>query len=68
MQQQYLVLKCCSAARRKERFEQVTKEVHKLPMEEFVTREELQRSTLHELRVSLSSPPMSAMLCLSHVP
>ncbi|CAL5218562.1 g253 [Coccomyxa viridis] len=38
---------------RKERFEQVTKEVHKLPMEEFVTREELRRCTLHELREKL---------------
>ena len=58
---------CCNAACRKERFEQVTKEVHKLPMEEFVTREELRRCTLHELRVSLISILMSAtpVWCLS---
>lgn len=40
---------------RKERFEQVTKEVHRLPMEEYVSREELQQCTLHQLRVRL--PP-----------
>ena len=38
---------------RKERFEQVTKEVHRLPMEEYVSREELQQCTLHQLRVRL---------------
>ena len=34
----------------------MTKEVHRLPMEEFVTREELQHCTLHELRVSSPTP------------
>ncbi len=46
---------------RRERFEQVTREVHRLPMEEFVTQEELQRCTLHELRVH--PPGLCAELC-----
>ena len=33
----------------------MTKEVHRLPMEEYVSREELQQCTLHQLRVR--SPP-----------
>ena len=33
----------------------MTKEVHRLPMEEYVSREELQQCTLHQLRVRL--PP-----------
>ena len=52
------------AACRKERFEQVTRDVHRLPMEEFVTREELERCTLHELRVSSTCILPSAKICL----
>lgn len=36
---------------RQQRFEEVAKVVQSLPMEEFVTREDLQRCSLHDLRV-----------------
>lgn len=41
----------------------MTKEVHKLPMEEFVTREDLQRCSLHELRVCQPCNGVSILSC-----
>ncbi len=39
---------------RQQRFEEVARVVQSLPMEDFVTREDLQRCSLHDLRVSPS--------------
>ncbi len=43
-------------------------EVLTLPMEEFVTREDLQRCTLHELTVKIDKHPCSANSCLILLP
>lgn len=41
-------------AQRKQRFEEVARAVQALPMEEYVTRQDLERCSLHTLRVRLS--------------
>ena len=51
---------------RKERFERVAKAVQALPMEEYVTRADLERCSLHDLRVRTCVTLRSAGIFVCH--